>query len=323
MKINRLIVAILLGCAPVAQSLAGDYVLTKIKVRDELAKEIVAGIKLQGRNAEQSKIVNKELRELLNVLPKGADKPIGELMTTEQADKFGRLSQKQQFFMAQNLFVSKRSRDIEIIEDLIGKVIADYEQLSYDFQYKCDEDQVKLLTSLIEFLGATFVENQEKLSGVEDSFQAADRIRDGAERSIFELAIGIGSTADERSKALKAFQDSAEKRMDSKFEVSKLSLDEKKEYDRIYKPVKSAFDAHVRLMGIRFLYTLMTLENKWAAEEVIVSAGDIQGAGKKMNEFRDQVPEEVKQIIAVVRLINDKFPCELVRSIEKLKNNAK
>jgi hypothetical protein len=92
-----------------------------------------------------------------------------------------------------------------------------------------------------------------------------------------------------------------------------LSPDEKRDYESRLKPVRVALEAYTRLCGLRVLYTLCTLDNKYGTEEINNSAGEISAVGTKMNQLLGKSSEEVQNVIRVVWIINEKIPCDKVK----------
>ena len=233
-------------------------------------------------------------------------------MNPEQANKFGRLSQKQQFYTAQDLFISKRSRDIQVMQDLIDKLITEFEQAKVSGRILKTPEQEQMMTAILELVGNMVEQNTQFVLKVE-------MVKDDVDDSMSQLSKALEEMLNSRAARLKTFQSLIEKRRGSKFQVAALTPEEKKEYDEVAAPLKRALNAQLRMIGLRVLYTFLSLENKWATEEIISSAGDISAAGKKMIEFGSKSSNEIQMMIGLTRAINDKIPTDWQKELERIK----
>jgi hypothetical protein len=314
-KINRYIFLVL-TCTTIIAAQEFDYVASKAKVMDSLNVELLA-CELKSANIAKLTIpVLDELSELASSLPAGNNKAVGELMNPEQANKFGRLAQKEQFYTAQAMFISKRSRDIGVVQELAERLISEFEQTKFNSGDLRTEEQKKMLTATLVLIGNMVKQNTKFVLDIKT-------VNDGVDGSMTELSNAIDKMLNSRGARLKTFQSLIEKRRGSKFQVAELTFEEKKEYNEVEAPLIRALDAQVRLVGLRVFYTVLTLDNKWAIDEIISSAGDLDSIGKKMNEFRDGSSEEIKLLIDLGRAINEKIPCVWVKQMEQHKNNSR
>ena len=294
---------------------AVDYVAAKKNLADRLANEWLECTRLAGENAKLSTPINSEMRELLKALPDKPGKTTGELMNSEQADKFGRLSQRQHFFTGKMLFISKRERDIEVVDDVYEQIIGQFERGKAKLKYERSDEQKNALEGLMDFIGSMVMEKEEEITKVEWVNDSVDVAFGNLVRCVKDILIT-------RWDKVKEYKAEWEKKRGTKFKADDLSEQEQRQYeDKLRKPLEVALNAHVRLIGLRVLYTLLTNENKWALEEFNASAGDLDAAGKRMNEFAKNASEEVRMMVGAVRVINDKFPCRWVRDMEMMQKS--
>jgi hypothetical protein len=310
-KINRYIFLVL-TCTTIIAAQEFDYVASKAKVMDSLNVELLGCEVKRANMAKLTLPVIDELSQLVSSLPDNDKKTTGELMNPEQANKFGRLSQKQQFYTAQDLFISKRSRDIQVMQDLVDKLIIEFEQAKVSGRVLKTSEQEQMLTAILELIGNMVEQNTQFVLKVEMA-------KDDVDGSMSQLSKAIEEMLNSRAAKLKTFQSLIEKRRGSKFQVAVLTPEEKKEYDEVAAPLKRALNAQLRMIGLRVLYTFLSLENKWATEEIISSAGDISAAGKKMSEFGAKSSDEIKMMIGLVRAINEKIPTDWQKEMERIK----
>lgn len=309
MKTRIGVVIIILVATALGAGQGVDYVASKRKMMEQLAKMQLECIAMDAKNAELGRSVNSELGQILKSLPSDTGKTTGELMNPDQANRFGRLSQKQQFFNAKSLFISKRERDLEVVEDMFEWIISEFEQTKRLEKHQRTEKENEIIASVSDFLGSVIMERADKVSGIKT-------VADGVNSAFGDIIMAVGDMMEVRGEKLRIYQERFEKQRGSKFSVAELTEMEKAEYLAILEPVRLALNAHSRLLGLRLLYALMTMDNNWALEEIAASAGDLDAVGRKMDESVAKASEEVKTMVGIVRAINDKIPCRWVKDMK-------
>lgn len=289
---------------------ASDVTQIKQNLLEALAAENLKTVEVNARYAEEGIVVADELLALLGQLKDGKPKqPVSELMTVEQANTFGELSQKNKYFLVSRTIVSRRERDLRVIEDLI--ILAANE---FEWNKQVEEStNGKNIYEIFAMIDSVFSDNIEKL----DTFPFVNDRVDGELLAFIKI---LSENFTSKFNILgEQFKDSFRKRTGlNEIKNELLTLEEKRLQNTLKTEMNRYLKYMTRLGAFRCLYSAMTIDNKWRMEDVVTTNGNMDKVGLRLGtEVNTTWTPTAKLFMGLSWHIAEKFPSPMMAEFEK------
>ena len=289
---------------------ASDVTQIKQNLLEALAAESLKTVEVNARYAEEAIVVVNELQALLGQIKDGKpNQPVSELMTVEQANTFGELSQKNKYFLVSRVIVSRRERDLRVLEDLI--VLAANE---FEWNKQVEEStHGKNIYEIFAMIDSVFSSNLKEF----DTFPFVNDRVDGElvaftkilSENFTNRVIPIGEQ----------LKDSFRKRTGlTEIKNELLTLEEKRLQNTLKTEINRYLKYMTRLGAFKCLYSAMTIDNKWRMEDVVTTNGNMDKVGLRLGtEVNTTWNPTAKLFMGLSWHIAEKFPTQMMAEFEK------